>query len=166
MIHDNSQQNESASAEDSIRVGTCGWDHAHWQGAFYPGDLPDDWRLSYYANEFLTVLVAEDEWRSNLGRLDEWLDEVPQGFRFYFQSAEDKPPELAQIKAQLGECFAGILAVMPSAVMIDLSSKDLRGWREWLEQNASQLSAIFIADENVSVKQVIEFKSLVEMLNL
>ena len=166
MIHDNAQKNESASFENSIRVGAFGWHHPHWQGIFYPDDLPDDWRLSYYANEFSTVLIAEDEWRTNLARLGEWVDEVPQGFLFYFQSIDDEPPELAQIKTQLGDCFAGILSSIPAAVMINLSSKNLREWREWLEQNGPQLRAIFIVDENVSVEKVAEFKSLVEMLNL
>lgn len=166
MIHDNSQQNESASTESSIRVGACGWDHAHWQGTFYPDDLPDEWRLNYYANEFSTVLITEDAWRSKLEKLDEWIEEVPEGFLFYLQSSVDKPPELAQIKAQLGECFAGILSATSTAVMIEFSSKSLREWREWLEQNASQLRAIFITDENLSVKKLSEFKSLVEILNL
>jgi len=51
-------------------------------------------------------------------------------------------------------------------VMIEFSSKNLREWREWLEQNAAQLDAIFLIDENLSAKQLSEFKSLVEMLNL
>jgi len=71
MIHDNLQQNETAYVEDSIRVGVFGWEHEHWIGTFYPDDLPEDWRLSYYANEFSVVLGAEDKWRSNLDKLDE-----------------------------------------------------------------------------------------------
>jgi len=51
-------------------------------------------------------------------------------------------------------------------MMIECSSRGLREWRKWLEQNASQLSAIFIADENQSVKKLSDFKSLVEMLDL
>jgi len=166
MIHDNLQQNESTSIENSIRVGACGWDHLQWQGTFYPDDLPEDWRLNYYANEYSTVLVGEADWRSHLDTLGEWIDEVPEGFRFYLQSSMDNPPELAQIKVQLGKSFAGILGASSASVMIEFSSRSLREWRAWLEQNASQFRAIFIADENLSVKKLSEFKSLVEMLNL
>jgi hypothetical protein len=166
MIHDNLQQKETASSKDSIRVGVCGWDHERWLGTFYPDDLPEDWRLSYYANEFSTVLVAEDEWRSNLGKLEEWADEVPEDFQFYLQSSADELPELMQIRDRLGANFAGIFGVTSSAVMIEFASKSLREWRGWLEQNAAQLDAIFLLDENLSPKQLSEFKSLVEMLNL
>jgi len=166
MIHDNLQQNESASPERAIRVGACGWGHEHWLDTFYPDDLPEDWRLNYYANEFSTVLVEEEKWRSNLGKLDEWADAVSEGFLFYLKSTLDKPPELIQIKQQLGSHFAGIVGEASSSVMIELSSKSLREWREWLEQNAAQLDAIFLLDENLSAKQLSDFKSLVEMLNL
>ena len=166
MIHDNLQQKETASIEDSIRIGVCDWDHEHWLGTFYPDDLPEDWRLSYYANEFSAVLVPEDKWRSNLGNLDEWVDEVPEDFLFYLQSSGGESPELTQISDQLGENFAGLSGGVSSAVMVEFSSKSLREWREWLEQNAAQLKAIFLVDENISIKQLSEFKSLVEMLNL
>jgi len=166
MIHDNLQQNETASIDDPIRVGACDWDHEHWLGTFYPDDLPEDWRLSYYANEFSAVSIAEDKWRSNLANLGEWVDEAPEDFLFYLQSTVDEPSELMQIRDQLGENFAGILGETSSSVMIEFSSKSLREWREWLEQNATKLKAIFLMDENLSAKQLSEFKSLVEMLNL
>jgi len=166
MIHDNLQQNESASIEKEIRVGACGWDHEQWLGAFYPDDLPEDWRLSYYANEFSTVLVEEEKWRSNLADLAEWVDEVSEDFLFYFKSSLDEPPELMQIKQQLGSHFAGIVGEASGSVMIEFSSKSLREWREWLEQNAGQLDAIFLLDDNLSGKQLSDFKSLLEMLNL
>jgi len=166
MIHDNLQQNESASIVRTIRVGVCGWDHEHWLGTFYPDDLPEDWRLSYYANEFSTVLVEEDMWRSKLSELDEWADEVSEDFLFYLQSSLDEPPEIIKIKQQLGSHFAGIVGESSNSVMIEFSSKNLREWREWLEQNAAQLDAIFLLDENLSAKQLSDFKSLVEMLNL
>jgi len=166
MIHDNLQQNESASIEKTIRVGACGWDHTHWLGTFYPDDLPADWRLSYYANEFSTVLLEEAQWRSNLDKLDEWADEVPEGFLFYLQSPLDKSPEIISIKQRLGSHFAGIVGESSNSAMIEFSSKNLREWKEWLEQNAAQLDTIFLIDENLSAKQLSDFKSLVEMLNL
>ena len=147
-------------------MGVCGWDHEHWLGTFYPDDLPEDWRLSYYANEFSTVLVEEDMWRSKLSELDEWADEVSEDFLFYLQSSLDEPPEIIKIKQQLGSHFAGIVGESSNSVMIEFSSKNLREWREWLEQNAAQLDAIFLLDENLSAKQLSDFKSLVEMLNL
>jgi hypothetical protein len=155
-----------AEVEKFIRVGAVGWQHEHWLDGFYPDDLPEDWRLSYYANEFSTVLLVEAVWRSNVARLEEWAGEVPEGFRFYLQASELSFLELENIRQKLGNKFGGILDGASGAVMIQLSGKSLRGWREWLEQNGSGLNALFMVDENLSVKQMSEFKSLVEMLNL
>ena len=40
------------------------WEHPAWNQEFYPDDLPEDWRLSYYANEFPVVLVPVSEFRT------------------------------------------------------------------------------------------------------
>ena len=38
-----------------IRVGTSGWLYFHWQGRFYPDDLPKTKWFQYYSNIFDTV---------------------------------------------------------------------------------------------------------------
>ncbi len=38
-----------------IRIGTSGWNYAHWQGVFYPADLPKKQWLEFYAGQFDTV---------------------------------------------------------------------------------------------------------------
>ena len=174
MIHDNSQQNEAASLqecdESSIRIGALGWKHDHWLGEFYPEDLPEDWQLSYYSNEFPAVLVPENDWKENVENLDEWAEEVSDGFRFYFQVADECVPDVAEINKQLGDSFAGFVVGQSgeseTTAMIVLADKSLREWRVWLEENSSKLKAIFLLDRNLSVKKLSEFKSLVEMLNL
>jgi len=156
--------------ESSIRIGALGWRHAHWSGEFYPEDLPEDWQLSYYANEFNTVLVAEEDWKPNLEDLDEWVEEVPDGFQFYFQTSKGDLPDAARLKSKLGNHFAGVvdgLADESSPIAkIEYASKSLREWRLWLEENAQNLKAIFLVDKDLSVKNLSDFKSLVEMLNL
>jgi hypothetical protein len=58
-----------------ILIGTCGWLHDNWQESFYPEDLPSDWYLGYYGNEFPVVLVGEKEWQQ-AGSAEEWLEET------------------------------------------------------------------------------------------
>jgi len=55
----------SASQRDyRILTGTAGWKHSQWgEDVFYPDDLPEDWYLSFYANEFPIVLLPNDEWQ-------------------------------------------------------------------------------------------------------
>ena len=57
-----------------ILIGASGWLHSGWQEQFYPEDLPQDWQLAYYGNEFSVVLIREQEWQQ--GEVENWLDET------------------------------------------------------------------------------------------
>ena len=57
-----------------ILIGASGWLHSDWQEQFYPEDLPQDWQLAYYGNEFPVVLIREQEWQQ--GEVENWLDET------------------------------------------------------------------------------------------
>jgi len=69
-----------------ILIGACGWQHEQWQGQFYPDDLPLDWRLPYYTNEFETLLVPYEMWsESELEEIESWLDDIPEIFDLFFE---------------------------------------------------------------------------------
>ena len=92
-------------------VGTRGWDHAQWTGRYYPDDLPSSWRLSFYANDFTGVLVPAVQWRA-AGRatLARWRQDVPAGFRFFFETemgARPPQPPADWLQEVLGETFGG-----------------------------------------------------------
>ena len=73
-----------------LLIGAKGWNHENWQGQFYPDDIPDDWRLTYYANEFQTVLVPESDWvNSDNDSIEQWLDDTDDSFVFYFEISLD-----------------------------------------------------------------------------
>ncbi len=98
-----------------IHLYARGWEHAGWEGGFYPDDLPVEWRLSYYANEFSGVLVPEDAWRGADARvLAGWAGEVPPAFRFFLERPASLPDEAETRHARcLGSRFAGW--VLPGA---------------------------------------------------
>lgn len=58
-----------------ILIGACGWLHDNWQQSFYPEDLPQDWYLGYYGNEYPVVMISEKEWQQG-GEVEEWLAET------------------------------------------------------------------------------------------
>lgn len=69
-----------------IFVGAWGWKHDAWgKDQFYPDDLPADWRLSYYSNEFDMVVIPADYWASGDLEQEDWLDDVDDEFEFYLQ---------------------------------------------------------------------------------
>lgn len=70
-------------------VGLRDWTHPALGEGYYPDDLPEDWRLSYYANEFLAVLVPQIAWRAlEREELAAWVDDAPERFRFFLESSD------------------------------------------------------------------------------
>ncbi len=39
------------------RIGTSGWSYDHWQGVFYPEDMPKSHRFQYFTEHFDTVEI-------------------------------------------------------------------------------------------------------------
>jgi len=154
MIHDK-----------SIVVGACDWDHPQWRKTFYPEDLPEDWRLSYYANEFSAVLVPQEKWQSEEADFEQWAEDVPEGFRFYFLS-DDLSVDDVLIKRQLGDAFAGFVATAGNeqVVLIDFADKNLREWKDWLLK--TKCHVVFLVGDELSVKSVLDFQSLLELMGL
>lgn len=89
----------------TINLGAYGWRQTHWSAVFYPQDLPmtddDDWRLSYYSNEFNAVLVPADYWPG--ADADDWLDSVHAEFQFFVECRADMLDgvSLAELSAAL-----------------------------------------------------------------
>lgn len=66
-----------------LLVGAEGWEHPDWGGQFYPDDLPPEWRLTYYANEYRQVLLPFASWHTaDEEQFGGWCDDVPERFRF------------------------------------------------------------------------------------
>lgn len=113
-------------------VGARGWNHDGWNGTFYPEDLPQDWRLSYYANEFTGVLVPEPVWRAaDPSIIGGWLGDVADGFLFYLEQHD--PRASSQISFSHRKLFGshwGGIPVSSKAVWSGEEEWNLRRLRE------------------------------------
>lgn len=88
-----------STSQHRLLLGTRGWDHADWVSAFYPDDLPADWRLAYYANEHRAVLWPATHCMSvfpgmcipalSVVEMRQWAAELDAGFRFLFECVID-----------------------------------------------------------------------------
>ena len=66
-----------------VRIGTCGWSYPHWQGPFYPFDLPPAQRLNYYATRLHSVEIDNSFYRLPERRMFvHWAASVPEHFLF------------------------------------------------------------------------------------
>lgn len=64
-----------------ILIGANGWLHPAWLAQFYPDDLPDDWQLGYYSNEFQIVLLPAAYWQSIAAEIEDWLEDSSDDLR-------------------------------------------------------------------------------------
>ncbi len=69
------------------------WDLAD-SATFYPDDLPEDWRLTYFANGFRATLLPSALWSaSEPSQMAQWREEVPAGFRFVAEQPRARPTQ-------------------------------------------------------------------------
>jgi hypothetical protein len=79
--------------------------------AFYPPEIPDDWQLAYYANEFRALVLPFEMFRdSSKEEIRRWRDAVRPDFRFALELRPyPRVHELAAKSAPLAGRIAGIL---------------------------------------------------------
>jgi len=104
------QTGEEASVEYTVLVGATGWEFGPWEQSFYPEDLPEDWRLSFYSNEFPVVRLPTSRLAAATDTdVEEWLEETNSQFRFVLQL--DCPLD-ATLEARLATLRPKLLAVI------------------------------------------------------
>jgi len=66
-----------------IHIGTSGYSYKHWQGSFYPEDLPEAEWLRYYAKRFNSLELNVTYYRLPTKEMYEsWLEDTPPEFTF------------------------------------------------------------------------------------
>lgn len=71
-----------------VFVGAVNWEHPAWHGGFYPDDLPEDWRLSYYNTQFQAVYLPASVWQDvPESTWAQWLNDTQEGFCFVLEPA-------------------------------------------------------------------------------
>lgn len=86
-----------------LELAAYGWASPAWS-AFYPEDLPEEWRLDYYSNEFTSLVIPAGDWAAaSIDQAAGWLAEAPEGFRFYWELADaDGASRLLELVSQHG----------------------------------------------------------------
>lgn len=106
-----------------IIVAARGWAHPAWCDGFYPDDLPEDWQLAYYSNEFHAVVVpAADFADVDPLEVERWVEDASEDFEFYLEVMDlfTDWTKFARAAKPLGEHLQGIL-LRPIKVDDDLA---------------------------------------------
>ncbi len=120
-------------------VGTIGWDHGDWVGNFYPDDLPDDWRFSYYSNDYRAVLATADHFRSeNMAEFAEWAEDCDDEFRFIIE--------------------------VPGSLFSDSSPESLKNFLGALSPLGSRVCGFFLSLGDFSEDAVVSLKTRIDLL--
>lgn len=109
-----------------MHIGTSGWTYDHWQGPFYPDDLPKREWLAFYAERFRSVEINNSFYQLPAEEtLADWRETVPEDFQFAFKAnryithmKKLKDPEeplhtLYERASVLGERLGPILFQLP-----------------------------------------------------
>jgi len=146
----------------NLSVGAWGWKHPEWEkDVFYPDDLPADWQLSYYSNEFDVVVVPANYWSADGYGEEDWLDDVEDDFVFYIEwpflqcSGFEDYKKCAQACADLDGQLSSIL--VNNTVWSGLSPEQ----KQWF----NELTKDFTVREFGSAQSVTEFDPVVDEQN-
>ena len=94
-----------------IRIGARGWRHESWFGEFYPDEMPHEWWLTYYSNEFENVLVPWSYLQDcEVATVQTWLDDTHDRFVFFLELAASASPQYVEaILRTLSPRLGGVL---------------------------------------------------------
>ena len=95
-------------------VGASGWLHEHWVDTYYPEDIPDEWRLGFYANEFNALLVPWEQWKESVAALSEGLEDTDDDFHLYLKLPDTVQP-LPNHLSEIAERVTGLVCVTGEA---------------------------------------------------
>lgn len=109
-----------AVSEHIVLIGANGWQHSEWIGDFYPDDLPEEWLLGYYGNEYPVVMVPADYLQSDSAVINEWLEESDESLRLLIEWPAGEADETVRSKwntavSLLSERIVGILVPLNEA---------------------------------------------------
>lgn len=94
-----------------IRIGTSGWSYDHWDGAFYPEEVPRRRWLEHYVARFPTVEVNASFYRlPPETAIRRWHDAAPDRFRFALKGSR-----LVTHVRRLSDCEREVAALVERA---------------------------------------------------
>ncbi len=113
-----------------VLIGSNGWQHAGWQTTFYDEDLPPEWQLGFYANEFPVVYLDAADWLDNDAVAD-WVEDVSEHFRFVVAlplsrlvDSRTQQQVMQQLQYLQEHCLAVVLQGEPALFMASLAVVD------------------------------------------
>ncbi len=154
------QLDEDHFMTKSVRVGAMDWRDPAWAGSFYPADMPEEWRLSFYASQFNCVFLKASEWRqAQPQELEQWGDDVHSQFVFLLENDEN-----LSLPTALADKAVMLSAEDPRIFWFDGRS-DLRQLSHQINAKVDGMD-IFLISRDGGLGQMEQVGTLLELMGL
>jgi uncharacterized protein YecE (DUF72 family) len=153
-------------ADYSVLVGAQGWKQSHWQGTFYPEDLPEDWQLSFYNSQYRCVYLPKSTWAGcSILDAEMWLKDTQSNFRFIFEPPESMTQHTAAIlKAMAGRAFVDDQSISSRELLWFPPAPDLRALGRRIEQALGEGRTLYLLNREAHLPSLEKVRSLVEVM--
>ncbi len=182
----------NSTAARAVAIVPKGWWDLEDRPSFYPDDLPEDWRLGYFANEHPGVYLPVAVWGTTpAATLRSWQHDVHRRFGFFLEhppptgGAGARPePALEALGDNLvawvrwGDTLAAPGALLAPWVAEDTRLRigqalhcpqalldDLRGGARWLRSHAAAAATLVVLPQPTA-KRLAAWRELAALLGL
>ena len=95
----------------SISVGVFDWANFPRQQDFYPEDIPQEWKLAYYSNEFNSACLSLTGLESRIDEVMEWIEDLPEAFELSLYMDHSSQVPILQSLQQAQACTVNTLVL-------------------------------------------------------
>jgi hypothetical protein len=95
----------------TISVGVFDWVNFSRQQGFYPDDIPEEWKLAFYSNEFNSACLSLTALSSQVDLLSDWVTDLPDGFELSIYIEQSNHIPIIQTLLQNEDCHLTALIV-------------------------------------------------------
>ncbi|MDH5778448.1 MAG: hypothetical protein OEZ33_09565, partial [Gammaproteobacteria bacterium] len=124
-----------------IAMGAYGWQYPAWSDDFYPEDLPEEWQLGFYGNEFPVVMFPADYWQQDDAIIAEWIEDSGETLKIIceFGSIEQFLASEERLNILDTRCYAIACKARGSELSVDIiSSLSSKPWPVCVELSDDQ----------------------------
>lgn len=142
------------ACNDSTIVAPRGWWDLADADQFYPSDLPADWQLAYFANEFRATLLPLDCWSTaDPATPTQWREDVPTTFSFVAEAPRRRPvagesqPEMRALEQALDRRLVAWIAPSAEPALAPTTAGEsptaaLTGWRPGADRAPAPVNVV------------------------
>ena len=149
----------------AVYLGAVGWNHPGWPEAFYPEEMPEDWRLAFYNTQFRCVYLDRAAWADRAPELwAQWAEETQEAFRFVLEASGSAATDAAAAAAFGGRAVVVASAQDPRLLWFDAAG-DLRVLAARLREEGGG-EAVYLISRDADIERLEQVRTVLDLMGL